>query len=142
MTASARGTKDAPGANVAAKASLNRGIRASGWGHVAQRLEDKAPGRVVRVNPAYTSLRCNACGQVDRKSRESQPVFRCTSGGHIAHADVNAARNIRDSALVNTAAGGTAAGRAVAARGASAARAAGITVGQPMNREPQLVLAS
>jgi putative transposase len=129
MTLSAKGSVERPGANVAAKGALNRGILASGWGQLARRLEDKAPGRVVRVNPAYTSQRCNACGQVDRNSRESQARFRCTRCGHTAHADVNAARNIRDSAITNVARSDTAAGRAVAARG-------GGPMGQPVNREP------
>jgi transposase len=108
---------------------------ANGWGPLAQRLEDKAQRRIVRVNPAYTSLRCNACGHVDRRSRESQGLFRCTSCGHSAHADVNAAHNIRDSAATGAAHSDTAAGPAVAAR-------EGGLLGQPMNREPQLSLTS
>jgi transposase len=135
LTRSARGNVERPGTNVAAKAGLTRGILASGWGQLAKRLDDKGQGRVVRVNPAYTSLRCNACGVVDRNSRESQARFRCTFCGHTAHADVNAACNIRESAAGAAANSGTAAGRAVAARGGSPA-------GQPMNREPQLELTS
>ncbi|MEO3868637.1 zinc ribbon domain-containing protein [Nonomuraea sp. B12E4] len=41
-----------------------------------------------------------------RKSRESQALFRCVACGHQDNADVNAARNVRD----------TAAGHAAAAR--------------------------
>ncbi|WP_308170169.1 RNA-guided endonuclease InsQ/TnpB family protein [Acrocarpospora catenulata] len=125
MTRSARGTIEAPGRNVRAKAGLNRGILAAGWGLLVTRLEQKAPGRVVKVSPAYTSLRCSVCGIVDREARESQAVFRCRSCGYAANADVNAARNIRD----------IAAGHAVKARGGD--RDAG-----PVNREPQLVLLS
>jgi putative transposase len=120
MTRSAKGTAEAPGTNVAAKAGLNREIGKSGWGLLVRRLQDKAPGRVEKVHPAYTSQRCSACGHVDRKSRESQAVFRCTACGYACNADVNAARNI-------------AAGHAVKARGGD--RAAG-----PVNREPQLSL--
>jgi transposase len=58
------------------------------------RLEDKAAGRVEKVDPAYTSQTCNACGHRDAKNRESQAVFRCRACGHTDHADVNAARNI------------------------------------------------
>jgi transposase len=122
MTRSARGTREAPGRNVRAKAGLNRGILRSGWGLLVRRLEDKAPGQVEKVSPAFTSQRCSACGQVDGKSRESQAVFRCTACGYACHADVNAARNI-------------AAGHAVTARGGF--RAAG-----PVNREPQLLASS
>jgi putative transposase len=120
MTRSAKGARDKPGRNVKAKAGLNRDIRRSGWGLLARRLEDKAPGRVEKVDPAFTSQRCSACGMVDRRSRESQAVFRCIACGYAANADVNAARNI-------------AAGRAVTARGGH--QAAG-----PVNREPQLRL--
>ena len=55
MTRSARGTQDNPGRNVRAKAGLNRGILGSGWGLLARRLQDKAPGRVEKVSPAFTS---------------------------------------------------------------------------------------
>ena len=122
MTRSARGTRENPGRNVAQKAGLNRGILRSGWGLLVRRLEDKAPGRVEKVRPAFTSQRCSACGQVDRDSRESQAVFRCTACGFACHADVNAAINI-------------AAGHAVTARGGDGAA-------RPVNREPQLLLQS
>src|ERR1022692_1356330 len=72
MTRSARGTAEQPGRNVPPTAGLNRGIRTSGWGLLVRRLEEKCPGRVEKVNPAFTSQRCSACGTVDGKSRESQ----------------------------------------------------------------------
>jgi putative transposase len=122
MTRSAKGTREDPGRNVRQKAGLNRGILGSGWGLLVRRMEDKAPGRLEKVKPHYTSQRCSACGQVDRGSRESQAVFRCTACGFAGHADVNAAINI-------------AAGHAVTARG-------GNRVTRPVNREPQLLLHS
>ncbi|HLN70002.1 MAG TPA: transposase [Streptosporangiaceae bacterium] len=122
MTRSAKGTPENPGRNVRQKAGLNRGILGSGWGLLVRRLQDKAPGRVEKIHPAFTSQRCSACGQVDRDSRESQAVFRCTACGFAGHADVNAAINI-------------AAGHAVTARGGD-----GIT--RPVNREPHLLLQS
>jgi transposase len=119
MTRSAKGTRTNPGQNVRAKARLNREILRSGWGLLVRRLKDKAPGRVEKIDPAYTSQRCWACGQVDPKSRESQAVFRCTACGYACNADVNAARNI-------------AAGHAVTARGGDGAA-------RPVNREPHLL---
>ncbi|MGP0024147.1 MAG: zinc ribbon domain-containing protein [Streptosporangiaceae bacterium] len=59
-----------------------------------RRLRDKAPGRVEKISPAFTSQRCSACGQVDRDSRQSQAVFRCTACGFACHADVNVAISI------------------------------------------------
>jgi transposase len=120
MTRSAKGTLEEPGRNVRAKAGLNRGILGSGWGLLVRRLEDKAPGRVEKVHPAYTSQRCSACGHIAAGSRESQALFRCVACGYACNADVNAARNI-------------AAGHAVTARG-------GVRVAGPANREPQPAL--
>lgn len=125
MTRSAKGSLVEPGRNVRAKAGLNRGILAAGWGRLVARLEHKAPGRVVKINPAYTSQRCSACGTVDRQARESQAAFACRSCGYAANADVNAARNIRFAAV----------GHTVDARG-------GDRVAGPVNREPQPVLLS
>jgi transposase len=122
MTRSAKGTPENPGRNVRQKAGLNREILRSGWGLLVRRLEEKAPGRVEKIKPHYTSQRCSACGQVDRDSRESQAVFRCTACGFAGHADVNAAINI-------------AAGHAVTAR-------EGDGVTRPVNREPHLLLPS
>jgi putative transposase len=119
MTRSARGTRDNPGRNVHAKAGLNREILASAWGLLVRRLKEKAPGRVQKIEPAFTSQRCSACGHVDRKSRESQARFACTACGFACNADVNAARNI-------------AAGHAVTAR-------RGVRDAGPVNREPQLL---
>ena len=53
------------------------------------------------VNPAYTSQMCSQCGHVERGNRSSQSRFCCKQCGHQAHADCNAARNIRARALVN-----------------------------------------
>ena len=117
MTCSAPGTIEQPGRNVRQKAGLNRGILESGWGRLVRRLEDKAAGRVQRIKPHFTSQRCSACGHVDRDSRESQALFRCTACGFVCNADVNAAKNI-------------AAGHAVTARGGDGAA-------RPANREPQ-----
>jgi transposase len=94
MVGSARGTVETPGKNVRAKAGLNRSIHAAGWGRLVARLEDTAAGRVEKVDPAYTSQTCNACGHCAAENRESQAVFRSRACGHTDHADVNAARNI------------------------------------------------
>jgi IS605 OrfB family transposase len=122
MVRSVRGTVAVPGTNVRAKAGLNRSIHAAGWGRLVARLEQKAPGRVEKIDPAYTSQTCNACGHRAAENRESQAVFCCRACGHADHADVNAARNI-------------AVGRTVTARGDR-------PVGGPVNREPQLVSSS
>ncbi|TCO52041.1 transposase [Kribbella antiqua] len=101
-----------------AKAALNRGILANGWGQLVGRLEHKAAGRVERIKPAYTSQTCSVCGHRAPENRKSQAVFRCVACGHQANADVNAAMNI-------------AAGQAVSARRETPPRVS-------PKREPQL----
>lgn len=89
---------DQPGAylpnGARAKAGLNRAILAQGWGLLARRTEHKAPGRVEKVKPHFTSLRCSDCGWIDKNSRESQAGFVCTNCGFTCNADLNAAVNI------------------------------------------------
>lgn len=94
MTRSASGTVEMPGRNVRQKAGLNQSILNAGWGMFVRRLQDKAPGRVEKVSPAYTSQRCSVCQHVARESRKSQALFQCVSCGHTSNADLNAARNI------------------------------------------------
>ena len=112
MTKSAKGTVENPGTNVKQKAGLNRGILASNWGRLERMLDYKA-GQVVRVDPAYTSQTCAACGHMDRENRRTQANFHCTACGHTANADRNAAINIleRGLALLPTARGNGAAAR-------------------------------
>ena len=111
-----------PGAYLAnggrAKTGLNRGILTNGWGHLVRRLEDKAPGRVEKIDPAFTSQTCSVCGYRASENRKSQAVFQCAACGPQANADVNAAVNI-------------AAGRAVSVR-----RETPVPVS--LKREPQL----
>ncbi|MFE0255216.1 RNA-guided endonuclease InsQ/TnpB family protein [Streptomyces sp. NPDC059010] len=94
MTRSAKGTFAEPGRNVAQKAGLNRAILAQGWGLLRQRTEHKAPGRVKDVPAPYTSLRCSACGWIEKNSRKSQAEFVCVSCGFTCNADTNAANNV------------------------------------------------
>ena len=81
----------------AAKSGLNRSLRDAGIGTLYTMLEAKAAERgrtVVRVDPAFTSQACSCCGAIDKASRLSQALYRCTSCGHTMNADHNAALNI------------------------------------------------
>jgi IS605 OrfB family transposase len=57
---------------------------------------------VVLVDPKHTSQQCSACHHIQRANRRSQALFSCRACGYTAHADFNAALNIRFRAFVNT----------------------------------------
>jgi transposase len=126
MTRSAKGTVEQPGKNVRQKAGLNRCILAQGWGLLRRRTEQKAPGRVEDVPAPYTSLRCSACGWVEKNSRKSQAEFVCVSCGFTCNADENASHNV-------------AAGQGGSPRPRCSAGAGGVTTatGRSSAREPQ-----
>ncbi|MGA5763613.1 RNA-guided endonuclease InsQ/TnpB family protein [Nonomuraea bangladeshensis] len=113
MTAGAKGTVERPGSRVAQKSGLNKAILDKGWYGLERAVNNAARytgSKVIKVPAAYTSQTCSACRAVDAASRESQARFACTSCGHVEHADVNAAKNIK------------AAGQAVSGRGDLATR--------------------
>jgi putative transposase len=116
MTASAKGTLEAPGRNVKAKAGLNRVILDKGFGEIRRQLDYKCRwygSTLVAVNPAYTSQRCSECGHTEAGNRKTQSSFVCLACGHTENADQNAAKNI------------LAAGQAVRAEGDPSATACG-----------------
>ena len=94
MTASAKGTIESPGKNVRQKAGLNRAMLDTAWGETRKKLEYKC-GRLIEVNPAYTSQTCSECGHTNRENRKSQARFLCVSCGFASSADTSAAMNIR-----------------------------------------------
>ncbi len=101
MTASAKGTIEEPGRNVAAKSGLNRSITEQTWGLIRSQLHYKAAwaGReLVVVDPMFTSQRCSGCGAVSAANRQGKH-YNCTGCGMAEDADVNAALNILNSAL-------------------------------------------
>ena len=78
--------------------------RMGGWGfdQLRQFIAYKAQAAgvaVLIVDPKHTSQQCAECGHTQRANRACQSDFRCRRCGHHAHADVNAARNIRARAL-------------------------------------------
>lgn len=97
MTASAAGTVEEPGRNVAQKSGLNRSILDKGWHTfetmLAYKLQERG-GTLIKVNPAYTSQTCPCCSSVSKDHRKSQAEFDCGNCGHKGHADIVGARNI------------------------------------------------
>lgn len=54
---------------------------------------------VTAVDPKYTSQMCSACGSRDKNARKGN-LYLCRRCGHREHADLNAAKNIRDRHLL------------------------------------------
>jgi len=97
MSASAKGTLEAPGRSVRAKSGLNKSILDQGWYELRRQLDYKLQwqgGMLAEVDSRYTSQRCSCCGYTAKGNRPSQAVFKCQECGHEEHADVNAAKNV------------------------------------------------
>ncbi len=56
---------------------------------------------VYLIDPRNTSRQCSECGYIDKKNRKSQSEFICLECGHTENADINAAKNIAQRAVVN-----------------------------------------
>ncbi len=90
---------------IKAGGNIAKGIGDSGWGMLRRMLEYKLNwhgGRLILVPPPYTSQACSKCKHIDKESRVSQSEFCCTKCKFTAHADINAACNIRDLAVETT----------------------------------------
>lgn len=88
------------------KKGLNRSILQQGWYNLFTMLDYKLRakgGFLIKVNPAYTSQTCSACGCVSKKNRRSQSLFVCKDCGFTLNADQNAAQNIRNLGLAKLA---------------------------------------
>jgi putative transposase len=87
--------------NLIKNPKLAKSIADASWSMFFRHLQAKAEeaGRqVVRVNPAYTSQTCSACGH-----RQSLPlsvrVYECLHCGRVIHRDHNGSKNILAEAL-------------------------------------------
>ncbi len=83
------------------KKSLNRSISDAGWSELTLKIEYLAAKQgkvVIKVNPKYSSIECRNCGHIDKSSRDGEK-FICTECGYHEHADIGAAKTIRDRAL-------------------------------------------
>jgi putative transposase len=105
MTASAKGTAEEPGKNVAQKSGLNRTILDQGWGMFATFLgykEQERGGRVEFTPAPYTSLRCPdpGCGHTHPNNRPTRDRFCCEVCGYENHADVVGAINVSQGGIL------------------------------------------
>lgn len=88
-------TKAAKGRGRAAKAGLNRSLLDASLREVLRQITYKLQlkgGRLVKVDPSYTSQRCHKCGVFTNCG--SKEDFTCAACGLVVDRDENAARNI------------------------------------------------
>jgi putative transposase len=103
MTASAAGTLEEPGRNVAQKRGLNRELLARCSGETRRQLAYKCPwygSLLVKVPPMNSSRECSVCGFISGENRVTQALFRCVRCGHEENADTNAAKVIRKRGII------------------------------------------
>jgi putative transposase len=83
------------------KKGLNRSISDAGWGELIVKIEYLAAKQgkvVIKVNPKYSSTECRNCGHIDKSNRDGEK-FICVECGYHEHADIGAAKTIRDRGL-------------------------------------------
>jgi len=98
MTRSARGSQDAPGRNLRAKAGLNRGILDAGFAEFRRQLTYKCRwygSELVIADRFFASSRtCSRCAAVRAKLTLRERVFHCFHCGLSLDRDLNAAINL------------------------------------------------
>ncbi|GAB1537764.1 hypothetical protein NUACC21_04180 [Scytonema sp. NUACC21] len=83
------------------KKGLNRSISDASWSELTSKIEYLAAKQykvVIKVNPRNSSCECRNCGHIDKLNRDRER-FICLRCGHMEHADLGAAKTIRDRAL-------------------------------------------
>ncbi|MCP2727074.1 transposase [Limnofasciculus baicalensis] len=83
------------------KKGLNRSISDASWAELILKIEYLAGKQgkiVIKVNPKHSIQECRNCGQIDKSNRDGEK-FICTQCGYMTHADIGAAKTIRDRAF-------------------------------------------
>ncbi len=97
MSKQAKGSIENPNMRSSAKRGLNRSILQQSWGKFFELLEyklEKNGGKLIRVDPKFTSQKCSCCGHTEKENRLKQAQFICKSCGNALNADYNASINI------------------------------------------------
>ncbi|MEM4065246.1 MAG: RNA-guided endonuclease TnpB family protein, partial [Candidatus Micrarchaeaceae archaeon] len=87
---------------------LARSIEEASWGNFTQLLQYKAESAgcvAVGVNPQYTSMMCNECGNVQEMPLNKR-VFICEKCGKKEDRDINASMNILERGILKRATSG------------------------------------
>jgi putative transposase len=80
---------------------LNRSISDAAWGKLILKIDGLAakPRQIViKVNPKHSSQEYRNCDNIDKSNRDGEK-FIGVECGHHEHADIGAAKTIRDRVL-------------------------------------------
>ena len=80
---------------------LNKWLSNWSFWQLEQLLSYKAEAvgkKIVKVDARYTSQKCSNCSQIEKKNRNGSH-YMCDRCGYREHADVNAAKNIRNNLI-------------------------------------------
>jgi len=80
------------------KKGLNRAISDASWGELILKIEYLAAKQgkvVIKINPKHSSQECRKCGYYFKSNRDGEK-FICIKCGYHEHADIGAAKTIRD----------------------------------------------
>ena len=83
------------------KKALNRAISDVAWSELILKIQYLAAKQgkvVIKINPKHSSQECRNCGHIDKSNRDGEK-FICTECGYHEHADIGAAKTIRDRGL-------------------------------------------
>jgi putative transposase len=83
------------------KKGLNRAISDASWSELILKIQYLAAKQgkvVIKINPKHSSQQCRNCGHIDKSNRDGEK-FICTECGYHEHADIGAAKTIRDRGL-------------------------------------------
>jgi len=97
MSKQAKGSIENPNMRSSAKSGLNRVILEQSWGKFFELLDYKLKrnnGKLIKVNPKYTSQTCSSCGHISKENRLTQSKFKCIKCNFSLNADYNASINI------------------------------------------------
>lgn len=90
-------TEDLKVKNMIKFSHLSKHIADVSWASFFTKLEYKCKMYekiFVKVDPKYTSQKCNSCGHIAKENRVNQSKFECVSCGNKDNADFNASKNI------------------------------------------------
>lgn len=89
-------TEDLKVSNMVKNHSLAKSISDAGWGRFIGMIaykEEESGGRLIEVDPRYTTQMCSRCGEKVEKTL-SDRIHRCPRCGLVMDRDLNAALNI------------------------------------------------